>query len=181
MERGRDHHNNILLILVKMSRTITLPAGVGASQDVGEIKLRENICKNNDKENHSCDFQGVMYYLEPRIKVIVKEPIDNYHFYVNGFNKKFIVMPYECELAEELRKIANKCHLEVCKVQKDAAVPYFSPDRLFLKISHDLRFDNIPAHRRLKLCVDVYAYVVQDKRAFLQSEVSEWKLESCFE
>ena len=178
-------HNNILLIIFKMSRTIVLSGANSSSinQDIGDIKLKQYVrskaavaaTKGNDSE-----FKGVMYYTDPRFKVITKEPIGDYHFYVSEYNKRYIVMSLDNDLAVQLKKIADQCQLALCKIQPDAqdVTPFFSKDSLFLKISNDLQFDNMPPHRQLRVCVDVYGYSVHDKKAFLQCEVTEWKLES---
>lgn len=126
------------------------------------------------------DFKGVLYYTQPRFKLVTVDTIGDYHFCTSKFNKKTLVMSANSTLGQELKKIANKCHEQAVKLHPDVKMTVFDDETLFLKVSKHLLFDDIPSHRRLKVCVDVYGYCVDGLRGFLQCEVSEWKLEPMF-
>ena len=129
------------------------------------------------------DFKGVMYYMEPRFKLVPKDAIVDYHFYTNKFNCKNLVLPISCVLTDQLKKIAAKCLQELTKLESNTGKgdieAVFNDRSLFLKINrHLLAEGDIPDHRLIRVCVDVYGLCVVDKKAYLQCEVSEWKVES---
>lgn len=127
------------------------------------------------------DISGVTYYIEPRLKLVSKEVVGDYYFCPNKFGGKNLVLPLSCIFSTELKKIADTCYQQLRKLEPDTPtdiVTVFSDRSLFLKINPHLANDDIPAHRLLKLCVDVYGYCIIDKKAYLQCEVTEWKVES---
>jgi hypothetical protein len=115
---------------------------------------------------------GQMYYI-PRIRIVIKEGICDYFVWKNHREVRFLVLPAFQQLINELQTIAKAC---VAKLE-DGGKRYslvLNEETCYVKIPLDVD-QKIPAHRYLKLCVDVYGLYISDNKAYLQFELSDWK------
>ena len=140
---------------------------------------------------------GVMYYI-PRVRICNKVPISDYFLWTNERGITFLCLPSSPRVTQELRAIGDACVKNLKQDQQmvdDSIALSMKEEISYLKITDNTLgilpsgkvnygsaadAANIPLHRELLICIDVYGLNVDlvTGKAHLQMELSEWKIAS---